>query len=77
MYQQDEIYGERLLISIHADQTELKDNIRAARVLLRCFDDCYIIHQNKAVVLKAEVYHSANKETIRELISDVLIKLRT
>ena len=53
------------------------DNIRAARVLLRCFDDCYIIHQNKAVVLKAEVYHSANKETIRELISDVLIKLRT
>ncbi len=43
MYQQDEIYGERLLISIHADQTELKDNIRAARVLLRCFDDMFII----------------------------------
>ena len=40
-------------------------------------EDCYVIHQNKAVVLKAEVYYSANKETIRELISDVIIKLRT
>ena len=39
----DEIYGERLLISIRADQTELNDNIRVAHVLLRCFDDMYII----------------------------------
>jgi len=39
---QDEIYGERLLISIQADQTELNDNIRVARVLLRCFEDMYI-----------------------------------
>ena len=38
----DEIYGERLLISIKADQTELEDNIRVARVLLRCFDDMFI-----------------------------------
>lgn len=38
----DEIYGERLLISVRADQTELSDNIRVARVLLRCFDDMYI-----------------------------------
>ena len=30
----DELYGERLLISIQADQTELNDNIRVARVLL-------------------------------------------
>ena len=39
----DEIYGERLLISIRADQTELNDNIRVARVLLSCFEDMYII----------------------------------
>ena len=39
----DEIYGERLLISIRADQTELNDNIRVARVLLSCFNDMYII----------------------------------
>ena len=39
----DEIYGERLLISICADQTELKDNVRVARVLLNCFNDMFII----------------------------------
>lgn len=39
----DEIYGERLLISVNADQTELLDNIRVARVLLGCFEDMYII----------------------------------
>ena len=39
----DEIYGERLLISVRADQTELNDNIRVARVLLDCFDDMFII----------------------------------
>ena len=38
----DKIYGERLLISIHADQTELNDNIRVARVLLHSFKDMYI-----------------------------------
>ena len=27
----DEIYGNRLLISVRADQTELSDNIRVAR----------------------------------------------
>lgn len=39
----DELYGERLLISIRADQTELNDNIRVAHVLLSCFNDMYII----------------------------------
>ena len=40
---QDEIYAERLLISVRADQTELDDNIRVARVLLSCFNDMFII----------------------------------
>ena len=40
---EDEIFGDRLLVSVRADQTELNDNIRVARVLLRCFDDMYII----------------------------------
>ena len=40
---EDEIYGQRLLISLNADQTELNDNIRVARVLLSCFDDMYIV----------------------------------
>ena len=40
---EDDIYGDRLLVSVRADQTELNDNIRVARVLLRCFEDMYII----------------------------------
>lgn len=40
---EDVEYGERLLISTRADQTELDDNIRVAKVLLRCFSDMYII----------------------------------
>ena len=39
----DEIFGERLLISIRADQTELDDNIRVARVVLTSFTDMFII----------------------------------
>ena len=43
----DEEYGERLLISIHADQRELEDNIRVARVLLSCFDNmCILINEH-------------------------------
>jgi hypothetical protein len=38
----DNIFGERLLISTRADQSELLDNIRAARILLSYFDDMYI-----------------------------------
>ena len=40
---EDEIFGKRLLISIRADQTEINDNIRVARVLLDCFNDMFII----------------------------------
>ena len=38
----DDISGERLLISIRADQTELNGNIRVARVLLQSFEEMYI-----------------------------------
>ena len=40
---EDEIYGDRLLVSIHADQRELSSNIRAARAILHSFPDVYII----------------------------------
>ena len=161
----DEIYGERLLISVRADQTELNDNIRVARVLLRCFDDmyirinehllvighknpeytingklgdrkgvesengiksafrkakqqgckvvvldfdmhmsesilktkkivsglfgrhedfsegsleeCYVVHNSKAVVVKADAFSAPDKETIKQLINDVIERLRT
>ena len=137
----DEIYGERLLISVRADQTELSDNIRVARVLLRCFDDmyirinehlmvighknpeytingklgvvvldfdmhmsesilktkkivsglfgrhedfsegsleeCYVVHNSKAVVVNADAFAAPDKETIKQLINDVIERLRT
>ncbi len=63
----DEIYGERLLISVRADQTELNDNIRVARV----------VHNSKAVVVNADAFSAPDKETIKQLIKDVIERLRT
>ena len=40
---EDEIYGQRLLISVNADQRELHSNIRAARAILHSFSDITII----------------------------------
>ena len=41
-YIEDEVYGQRLLISVNADQRELLSNIRAARAILHSFlDHCY------------------------------------
>ena len=161
----DEIYGERLLISKKADQSELDENIRVARVLLGCFDDmnirinehllvfghknpeytinerlgdrkgvesengiksafrkakeqgcqtvvidfdmhmsesilktkkivsgllgrhedfsqgtldeCYVVHNSKAVVVKSDFFTAPDKDTIKQLISNVVEKLRT
>ena len=161
----DEIYGQRLLISKRADQTELNDNIRVAHVLLNCFDEmfiiinehlltighknpeytingklgdrkgvesengiksafrkakeqgckvvvldfdmhmsesilktrkivsglfgrhadftqgsldeCYIVHNSKAVVVKSEAFEAPDKESIKQIINDVIEKLRT
>ena len=40
---EDEIYGQRLLISVNADQRELHSNIRAARAILNSFSDITIV----------------------------------
>ena len=42
-YIEDEVYGQRLLISVNADQRELLSNIRAARAILHTFADVTII----------------------------------
>ena len=161
----DDVYGERLLISKKADQTELAENIRVARVLLNCFADmnirinehllvfghknpeytineklgdrkgvesengiksafrkakqqgckvvvldfdmhmsesilktkkivsglfgrhedfnegsleeCYVVHNSKAVVVNADAFSAPDKETIKQLIKDVIERLRT
>jgi len=164
-FQIDEVYGERLLISIHADQTELEDNIRVARVLLGCFEDmnirinehllefghknpeytingklgdrkgiesengiksafrkakeqgcqivvldfdmhmaesplktrkiasgiygrhedftsgstdeCYVVHNSKAVVVKSDIFSDSDKDAVKQLIEEAVEKLRT
>ncbi len=42
-YKEDEIYGQRLLINVNADQRELLSNIRAARAILNSFADVTIV----------------------------------
>ena len=161
----DEVYGERLLISKKADQSELEENIRVARVLLQCFDDinirinehllvfghknpeytinekfgdrkgvksekgiksafrkakeqscqavvidfdmhladsvlktkkiasgiygrhtdfesgiineCYVVHNSKAVVVKLDIFDDSDKDTVKQLIEEEIEKLRT
>lgn len=41
-YLMDEVYGERLLISISADKSDLNGNIRAARAILNSFPEVVI-----------------------------------
>ena len=118
----DEVFGERLLIHKHADQSELNENIRVARVLLNCFVDinirinehllvfghknleytineklgdwkgiygrhedftsgsineCYVVHNSKAVVVKTDVFTVFDKDTIKQRIENEIEKLRT
>ena len=49
-YIEDEVFGQRLLISVNADQRELKSNIRAARAILNSFDDISIIINSHTLV---------------------------
>ena len=42
-YIEDEVYGQRLLISVNADPRELQSNIRAARAILHSFAEVSII----------------------------------
>ena len=42
-YIEDEVFGQRLLISVNADKRELRSNIRAARAILHSFSDVTII----------------------------------
>jgi hypothetical protein len=62
----DEICGERLLISKHADQSELEENIRVARVLLGCFDDMNIRINEHLLVFG----HKNPEYTINEKLGD-------
>ena len=62
----DEIYGERLLISKKADQSEIDENIRVARVLLSCFEDMNIRINEHLLVFG----HKNPEYTINERLGD-------
>jgi len=62
----DDIFGERLLIHKQADQSELDENIRVARVLLNCFDDINI-RINKHLLVFG---HKNPEYTINEKLGD-------
>lgn len=67
---QDEIFAERLLISVRADQTELDDNIRVARVLLSSFDDMFIFINEHLFTIGHRIPNTPsteNWETVRAL----------
>ena len=38
---------------------------------------CYVVHNSKAVVVKADAFSAPDKETIKQLINDVIERLRT
>ena len=40
-------------------------------------DECYVVHNSKAVVVKSEDFAAPDKETIKQVINDVIEKLRT
>ena len=62
----DEVFGERLLIHKHADQSELGENIRVARVLLNCFVDMNIRINEHLLVFG----HKNPEYTINEKLGD-------
>lgn len=62
----DEVFGERLLISKQADQSELDENIRVARVLLNCFDDMRIRINEHLLIFG----HKNPEYTINEKLGD-------
>jgi len=40
-------------------------------------DECFVVHSSKAVVIKSDAFAAPDKETIKQLINDVIEKLRT
>ena len=40
-------------------------------------EECYVVHNSKAVVVKANDFAAPDKEAIKQLINDVIEKLRT
>lgn len=66
LYIADEVFGKRLLVSKNADQKELHDNIRVARVILSTFADTTIIINRHVFAIG----HKNPEYTINDHLSD-------
>ena len=40
-------------------------------------EECYVVHNSMAVVVKADAFAVPDKETIKQVINDVIERLRT
>ena len=40
-------------------------------------EECYVVHNSKAVVVNSDAFSAPDKETIKQLIKDVIERLRT
>lgn len=40
-------------------------------------DECYVVHNSKAVVVKSDAFAATDKESVKQIINNVIEKLRT
>lgn len=40
-------------------------------------DECYVVHNSKAVVVKSDAFTAPDKESVKQIINNVIEKLRT
>lgn len=40
-------------------------------------DECYVVHNSKAVVVKSDAFAASDKESVKQIINNVIEKLRT
>ena len=40
-------------------------------------DECYVVHNRKAVVVKSDIFCDSDKDAVKQLIEEAVEKLRT
>ena len=43
----------------------------------RTLEECYVVHNSKAVVVKSDDFAGSDKDSIKQIINDVIERLRT
>ena len=72
----DGIYGERLLIiktqKIASGLYGRHEDFTSGNI-----NECYVVHNSKAVVVKPDLFAVSDKDTVKKRIEDEIEKLRT